>query len=241
MSKLRYKRVVLKLSGESLCSGGSGGFDTRAADYLTGEIQAAVEAGAEIALVIGAGNLLRGKDLQDNPAVARPTADTMGMLATVMNALALRDVLVARGVPACVLSALAMPSICQTYRRRRAMRYLSGGHVTILAGGTGNPFFTTDTGAALRACELAADAVLKATKGDGVFDSEPEIHPTAKKYDRLTYQKVLEDRLGVMDFTAVSMCRDNDIPVIVFSFSKPGNLAAALTGQAVGSLIRNEP
>lgn len=236
----RYRRVLIKLSGESFCRAGHSGIERSAVSYTVGEIQSVLAGGVQVAVVIGAGNLMRGRMLADNPDIQRPTADAMGMLATVMNGLALQDSLEAAGVKAQVMSAIPMPSICESYTRRSAIRCLQEGKVVILVGGTGSPFFTTDTGASLRACELDADVMLKATKVDGVFDSDPEKNPAAKKYVKLTYQKVLTDRLGVMDLSAVTMCMEKKIPIMVFQISKPGNLAAAVHGQAVGTLVSEQ-
>ena len=238
MSKnLRYSRVVMKLSGEMLCSPGGFGIDSPALSMVVQEIASAVEAGAQVAVVVGGGNFMRGRSLEDNPSISRVTADYMGMLATTMNALALRDALEHRGLASEVLGAIFMECICQPVDVRRARALLDEGAVVIFAGGTGRPFVTTDTCAALRACEVGADAVLKATKVDGVYDSDPETNPDAKRYDRLTYQQVLTDQLGVMDLTAISMCMDNSIPIIVFSLSQPGSFAGVLCGKNIGTFV----
>lgn len=238
MSKnLRYSRVVMKLSGEMLCSPGGFGIDSPALSMVVQEIASAVEAGAQVAVVVGGGNFMRGRSLEDNPSISRVTADYMGMLATTMNALALRDALEHRGLASEVLGAIFMECICQPVDVRRARALLDEGAVVIFAGGTGRPFVTTDTCAALRACEIGADAVLKATKVDGVYDSDPETNPDAKRYDRLTYQQVLTDQLGVMDLTAISMCMDNSIPIIVFSLSQPGSFAGVLCGKNIGTFV----
>ncbi|MFW6133129.1 MAG: UMP kinase [Planctomycetota bacterium] len=237
MARGPYKRVLVKLSGEAMCSPGGFGIEPGAVDTAVGEIAQVVEGGAEMAVVIGAGNFIRGKRLADEAPVQRATADYMGMLATVINALALQDALEARGVSTRVLGAITMTAICEPFIRRRAMRHLEKGRVIILAAGTGSPFFTTDTCAALRAQEIGADVLLKATKVDGVFSADPVTHPDAERYEQLSYRDVLTRRLGVMDMTAVSLCMENDLPVVVFQLSKPGNLAAAVAGEDVGTLV----
>jgi len=233
----RTRRVLVKLSGESFCVEGESGFDADALATVVGEIRPVVEAGIELALVVGGGNFVRGRDLAGIPAIHRATADTMGMLATVSNALALRDVLADAGIDADVLSAFPVGGLVETFRRARAVSLLAEGRVVIFGGGTGNPFFTTDTCAALRATEIDADILLKDTKVDGVFDSDPKKYPAACKYDRLTYQQVLEQRLGVMDVAAISLCRERSIPIVVFQLLKLGSLAAAATGREVGTRI----
>lgn len=233
----RYRRVLVKLSGESLCGAGSFGIDGQAVEQVIDELQPVVGLGVQIALVIGGGNILRGRDLSGNPQIQRATADYMGMLATVINALALRDVMESRGVASRVMSAIPMPVVAEPFIRLRAIRHLEKGRVVILAAGTGNPFFTTDTCASLRANELNAEVLLKATKVDGVYDSDPHKNPKARRYDRLTYQQVLEDRLGVMDLTAISMCMERKMPVLVFRLGDKGSLMRAVLGQDVGTLI----
>jgi len=233
----KYKRVVLKVSGESLCTPGGWGIEAAAVESLAGELLPLVGMGVQVALVVGAGNILRGRQLVGAAGVRRATADYMGMMATVINALALRDCLENRGGAAVAMSAIAMPSVCETWNRWDAVEHLRSGRIVILAGGTGNPFLTTDTCAALRACELQAEVVLKATKVDGVFDSDPMSNPQAKRYDKLTYQKVLADNLGVMDLSAVSLCMEAGIPIIVFKLSTPGNLAAVVRGKNIGTIV----
>jgi len=234
---LRYKRVVVKLSGEVLCAPAGFGIDCSAVAMVVEELAAAVRTGAQLAVVIGGGNFLRGRHLQDDSTIQRVTADYMGMLATTMNAIALRDALQHHDIRSEVLGAIAMECICGPVDIRRARAMLDDGVVVILAGGTGRPFVTTDTCAALRACEMGADAVLKATKVDGVYDSDPETNSNAKRYDRLTYQQVLADRLGVMDLTAISLCMDNGIPIVVFKLSKAGNLAGVIRGKGIGTFV----
>ncbi|MGC9453297.1 MAG: UMP kinase [Phycisphaerae bacterium] len=233
----RIKRALVKLSGESFCKPGVGGIEPGAMATLVDEIQPVVEAGTQLALVVGGGNLVRGRDFAANPHIHRATADYMGMLATVINALALQDALESRGIATRVLSAITMTSVCEPFIRRRAVRHLEKGRVVILAAGTGSPFFTTDTCAALRANEISADALLKATKVDGVFDSDPVKNTDAKRFDRLTYRDVLTRQLGVMDLTAISMCMESKLPIIVFALARTGNLAGVVAGEDIGTII----
>ena len=233
----QYKRVLVKVSGEGLCDAGGSGIDAGALGSLADEFLPLVHLGVQVAVVVGGGNVVRGRDLADNPRIRRTTADAMGMLSTVINALALRDALIGSGVAAVALGATEMPPFCERFTTAGAIEHLEAGRVVVLAGGTGNPFFTTDTCAALRALEIEAEVVLKATKVDGVYDSDPVSNPDAKRYDRLTYEKVLGDRLGVMDLTAISMCRENGLPIVVFQLSKAGNLAAAVCGEDVGTTV----
>jgi uridylate kinase len=229
--------VLLKVSGEALCAPDGAGLDSEALSALAGELAAVRRTGVQIALVVGGGNFLRGATLSAAGQVGRAVADSMGMLATVMNALALTEVLRARDVPALAMSAVPMGDLCEPFNRTRAIDALDSGRLVVLGGGTGQPFFTTDTCAALRACQLAADALLKATKVDGVFEADPVTHPGARKFDRLTYAEVLARRLGVMDLAAVSLCMESRIPVIVFRLATKGNLAAAIQGRPVGTTI----
>ena len=240
-----YKRVVLKLSGESFCKPGGFGVDSEAISTVVDQLLGIIQMGVQIGLVVGGGNFVRGRDLEQlgergqtgTVSIHRATADYMGMLATIINALALQDALESRGATTRVQSAIAIPDICEPFLPRRAVRHLGKGETVLFAGGTGNPFFTTDTCAALRARQINAEVLLKATKVDGVFDSDPEKNPNAKKYDRLSYEKVLADKLGIMDLTAISMCMENDIPILVFQLSKEGNLADAVCGKDVGTMI----
>lgn len=232
----RYNRILVKLSGQSL-AGEDSSVDAAAAWAVADEIAPVIEMGVQTAVVIGGGNLIRGRHLADNPHIQRPTADAMGMLATVMNALALRDTFESHRIPARVMSARPTGAVCETFMRDNALAHLDAGRVVILAGGTGNPFFTTDTCASLRALEIGAEVLLKATNVDGVYDSDPASNPDAKRYDRLTYQQVIAQRLGVMDLTAVSMCMENDLPIIVFELSRTGSLAAAVCGDDVGTVV----
>jgi len=218
-----YKRVLLKLSGEALMGDADYGIDPKVISRLAEEIRDVSKRGAEIGVVIGGGNIFRGEGLARS-GMDRVTGDHMGMLATVMNALALQDALERLGNFARVMSAIRINEVCEDYIRRRAIRHLEKGRIVIFAAGTGNPFFTTDTAAALRASEIGADLLLKATKVDGVFDADPMKVPTAKKYERLTFDQVLRDRLGVMDAAAIVMCRDNNIPLRVFNLNQAGEL-----------------
>ena len=236
----KYKRVLIKLSGESLAGPDGVPVDAARAWAVADEIAPVVEMDVQVAIVIGGGNLIRGRDLRANPHVQRPTADAMGMFATVINALALRDTLESHRIPARVMSARPMGPACETFGRDNAIRHLDAGRVVVLAGGTGNPFFTTDTCASLRALEIGAEAVLKATNVDGVYYSDPLKNPDAKRYERLTYQQVLADQLGVMDLTAISMCMENDLPIVVFEFAREGNLARAVRGMNVGTTVGRE-
>jgi uridylate kinase len=232
-----YRRVVLKLSGEALCAPGGFGIDPDRLDALARQLAELQALKVQAAVVIGGGNFLRGRALAETGALARTTADAMGMLATVMNALALGDALARRGTSVRVHAAGPAAGFCEPYVRGRADRQLSEGRLVLLAGGTGSPFFTTDTCAALRACELGADVVLKATKVDGVFEDDPARNPDARKFDRLSYADVLARRLGVMDLAAVSLCMESRIPVIVFRLETPGALPAAVRGEPVGTII----
>lgn len=233
-----YRRIVLKISGECLAAAGpGGGFDADCLAYAAGQIAAVAAGGTQIGVVVGAGNLIRGRSLKDIEAINPATADEMGMLATVMNALALRDALASAGCDAAVASAIPMDTVAQPIRRQALLEQMQSGHVVLLAGGTGSPFCTTDLGAAFRALQLGADAVFKATKVDGVYDRDPAEHANATKYDRLTYEKVLADRLGVMDMAAVGLCMENDVPILIFRFAEAGQLARAAAGENVGTLI----
>lgn len=230
---MKFKRVLLKLSGETLAKEGGTGIDAAALASVVSEIRQARTPGLEIAIVIGAGNIWRGA----GKSVDRVTADSMGMLATVMNSLALRDALITAGIPAGVLTAVEMSRVAETYTADRALGFLSDGGIAILAGGTGNPFFTTDTTAALRAAEIKADAVLKATQVDGVYSDDPKKNPKAVRYETLSFAEAIEKGLKIMDTAAFSLCRENDIPIIVFDFHKPGNLARVLTGEKIGTVV----
>ena len=235
--KAAYRRVLIKVSGEAFCGSGGFGINPSAMEAFATELLPVREMGVQIGLVVGGGNIFRGRSLAEAGLIARPTADAMGMLATVINALALGDALAGRGIETRVMSARPTADVCELFTRRRAIEHLEAGRIVILAGGTGNPFFTTDTCAALRAGEIDAEVLLKATKVDGVFDADPVNNPDAEKFNRLTYGEVLARQLGVMDLSAISMCMESAIPVIVFRMGKPGNLAAAVAGENVGTII----
>jgi uridylate kinase len=236
MSELKYKRVLLKLSGEAL--GGKTGFgiDVDEAESIAARIQKVFEQGVEMAVVLGAGNLWRGKQGLEH-GMDRSTADYMGMLGTVMNSMVLMDCLEKIGVLTRVMSAIEMRAVAEPYIRRRAIRHLEKGRLVIFGAGTGNPFFSTDTAAALRASEIDADVVIKATKVDGVYDADPNKNPGAKKFTRLTYIEVLNRRLEVMDSTAVSLCMENQLPILVLNLWDPEALLRAIHGEQVGTLV----
>ncbi len=234
----RYKRILVKLSGEALMGESDYGIDPVFLKRLAGEIDSVRGAGIEVALVVGGGNLFRGAGLA-RAGMDRVTADQMGMLATVMNSLALQDSLESIGVHVRVMSAIRINEVCEDYIRRRAIRHLEKGRVTIFAAGTGNPFFTTDTAASLRAIEIEAQLLLKATKVDGVYDADPTGNPKARRYERLRYDQVLDDRLNVMDATAIVLCRDHDLPMRVFNLNQADALVRAARGEDVGTLVTN--
>lgn len=235
-SPVQYRRVLLKLSGEALMGDLDYGIEPVVIQRMAAEIATAQKTGVEIAIVIGGGNIFRGAGLA-RAGMDRVTGDYMGMLATVMNALAIQDALESLGVVARVMSAVQIHEVCEDYIRRRAVRHLEKGRVVILAAGTGNPFFTTDTAASLRAIEIGADVLLKATKVDGVYDSDPVGNPGAKRYDTVSFDKVLTDKLMVMDATAIVMCRDNDLPLRVFNLTHDNALVQAMSGDNVGTLV----
>ena len=239
MADLKYKRILLKLSGEAL--GGSSGFgiDVTEAESIASRIKEVREMGVEVAVVIGAGNLWRGKQGLER-GMDRSTADYMGMLATVMNAMALMDALERQNVYTRVMSAIEMRAIAEPYIRRRAVRHLEKGRVVVFGAGTGNPFFSTDTAAALRATEVEAEVVIKATKVDGVYDADPKKNPNAKKFDQLSYIEVLNRRLEVMDSTAITLCMENNLPILVLNLCDSNALLGALRGEAVGTLVSGD-
>src|SRR5262245_7458393 len=236
---LRFKRLCLKLSGEALSGAAEFGVDMAVLARLAGDVKQAVDAGVQMSVVVGGGNIFRGL-AGAAKGMDRATADYMGMLATVMNAIAFQNVLEQLSQPARVLSAIPMPTVCESYVRPKALHHLEEGRVVIFAAGTGNPFFTTDTTAALRAIEMECDAVAKATKVDGVYSADPRRDPNAVRYDRLTYADVLTRDLKVMDGTAIALARDNNLPVIVFSIEEAGNLLKVLRGEARATLIQAE-
>ncbi len=233
---LEYGRILVKLSGEALVGDQGYGIDPDVLIHVAHEIQAVCELQVQCAVVIGGGNIFRGLS-GSTQGMDRASADYMGMLATVMNALALQDALERMGVHTRVLSAISMEEVCEPYIRRRAMRHLEKGRVVIFAAGTGNPYFTTDTAASLRAMEIQADVLFKATKVDGVYDKDPKKHDDAKRYDRISYIDVLSQGLKVMDATAVSLCMDNKMPMCVFDLSGKNNIARAVKGEAVGTFV----
>jgi uridylate kinase len=235
-SGLVYKRLLLKLSGEALMGDGAFGIDMAVCDRLSKDIAEAIAAGAEIAVVVGGGNIFRGL-AGAAKGMERATADYMGMLATVMNALALQNALENANVPARMLSAIPMPTVCESYVRPKALHHIKAGRVVIFAAGTGNPFFTTDTAATLRAIEMDCQAVAKATQVDGVYDSDPRKNANAKRFERLGYADVLARDLKVMDGAAIALARDNALPVIVFSIDEPGNLLKVLRGNGRATVI----
>jgi uridylate kinase len=238
MSRPRFKRILLKLSGEALMGDGAFGIDPETVARMAGEVKAAKAAGYELCLVIGGGNIFRGI-AGAAKGLDRTTGDYMGMLATIMNALAMQNALEQLGVETRVQSAIPMATVCEPYIRRRAARHLEKGRIVIFAAGTGNPFFTTDSGAALRAAEMNCDALFKGTSVDGVYDADPKKVATAKRYETLSYSTVLSDDLKVMDASAVALCRDNNIPIIVFSIREPGNLARVLAGDGISTIVQN--
>jgi uridylate kinase len=236
MEGLKYHRILLKLSGEALANDGGSGIDPQCANDIARRVRDVREMGVDVAIVIGAGNLWRGR-VGLNQGMDQATADYMGMLATVMNALALMDALESQGVFTRVMSAIEMRSVAEPFIRRRAIRHLEKGRVVILGGGTGNPYFTTDTAAALRATELCCDVLIKATKVDGVYDSDPKKNPGAKRFDYISYMDALSQRLQVMDSTALSLCMDNKMPILVLNLFDETALTGALKGEKIGTLV----
>jgi uridylate kinase len=234
----RYRRILLKLSGEALMGTGDYGIDPEILRRIASEIVEVIERGTQVAVVIGGGNIFRGAGLA-RAGMDRVTADHMGMLATVINALAMQDSLEGLGAHARVMSALQVNEVCEDYIRRRAIRHLEKGRVVIFAAGTGNPFFTTDTAASLRGIEVGADVLLKATKVNGIYTDDPVRNPAATRYTRLTFDKVLNDRLMVMDATAIVMCRDNNLPLQVFNLHNAGDLLKIIDGDDVGTVVAN--
>ena len=237
MSKLAYRRILLKLSGEALMGDEDYGIDPKIIHRIAAEVMEAQQAGCEIALVVGGGNIFRGAGLAAG-GMDRVTGDHMGMLATVINALAMADAIEKQGGFARVMSAIKINDVCEDYIRRRAIRHLEKGRLVIFAAGTGNPFFTTDSGAALRAIEIGADLLLKATKVDGIYNKDPKKHPDAVRYDTLTYDEVINNGLEVMDTAAFALARDSDLPLRVFDMSQPGELLRILQGEPIGTLVR---
>jgi len=236
---MRYHRILLKLSGEALMGQGTHGIDPAVIQRLAEEIHAVGERGAQIGIVVGGGNLLRGAGLAER-GMNRVTGDHMGMLATVMNALALQDAIEKTGSGCRVMSALAMAQVCEDYSSRAAIRHLEKGRVVVFAAGTGNPFFTTDSAASLRAIEINADIMLKATKVDGVYTADPVTNPDATRFDQISYDDALTRKLGVMDATALVLCSEHAMPVRVFNMFEPGQLGRIVDGQDIGTLVQQE-
>jgi len=237
MAGIRYKRALLKLSGEALMGDTEFGISTDVLNYVAGEVKQVVEMGLEVGLVIGAGNIFRGV-AGASKGMDRSTADNMGMLATVINSLAMQDALERNGIVTRVMSAFAMPSVCEPYIRRRAIRHLEKGRVVVCAAGIGTPYFTTDTAAVIRALEIEADLICKATRVDGVYDKDPLVHDDALKYDSLSYADVLKKGLRVMDAAAISLARDNNIPIIVLNLKIAGNIKKAIIGEQIGTIVQ---
>ncbi|MGA4643568.1 UMP kinase [Limisphaera sp. 4302-co] len=235
-AKPKYRRILLKLSGEALGGPQGQGIDPDAVHQMAEQIREVRDLGVQVVVVLGGGNIFRGLS-GSQKGIERATADYMGMLATVINALALQDALEQLGVPTRVQSAITMHQIAEPFIRRRAVRHLEKGRVVIFGGGTGNPYFSTDTAAALRANEIGAEVILKATKVDGIYDRDPKLHPDARRFDRITYLEALQRQLKVMDSTAFSLCMDNKMPIIVFDLFKPHNLKKVVLGRKVGTLV----
>ncbi len=233
-----YRRVLLKLSGEALQGDGDFGIDAKVLNRLAADVLACTQLGVQVALVIGGGNLFRGASLAADAGMDRVTGDHMGMLATVMNALAMQDAIEKIGLKVRVMSAIRINQVCEDYIRRRAVRHLEKGRVVIFAAGTGNPFFTTDSAASLRAIEIGADVLFKATKVDGVYAADPMKHPDAERYTRLSYDEVIARQLMVMDTTAVVLCRDHDMPLRIFDVNAPDALVKAVRGEDIGTLVQ---
>jgi len=237
MADPHYKRALLKLSGEALMGDTDFGISTEVLNYVAGEVKQVVEMGLEVGLVIGAGNIFRGV-AGASKGMDRSTADNMGMLATVINSLAMQDALERHGIVTRVMSAFPMPSVCEPYIRRRAIRHLEKGRVVVCAAGIGTPYFTTDTAAVIRALEIEADLICKATRVDGVYDKDPLAYPDAVKFDALSYSDVLKKSLKVMDAAAISLARDNNIPIIVLNLKIPSNIKKAISGEQVGTIVQ---
>lgn len=237
---MKKTRLVLKVSGESFSKPGEFGISSEELNTIAKEITNAKSSHIDLAVVVGGGNMIRGASLAKNTRMDQGTTDYMGMLGTVINGLALKDACESLGFPARLMSALEMPAVAEPYLRNRAKRHFEKGRILILAAGTGNPFFTTDTCAALRGVELEADLLLKATKVDGIYDQDPEKNSTAKKFETLSYTEAIEKELKVMDLTALSMCMENNLPIVVFNFKVPGNIAQAVNGKSIGTFVSND-
>lgn len=239
MSSLKYKRILLKLSGESLMGPEKFGIDSKVLEFFALEVKKVHDLGAEIGLVIGGGNIYRGLSA-DSQGIDRATGDYMGMLATMINSLALQNAIEKVGITTRLMSAIKMEAISEPYIRRRAIRHLEKGRVVIMGAGTGHPYFSTDTAASLRAVEIEADVIIKGTRVDGVFDSDPEKNPDANKFNAINYMDMLKKNLRVMDLTAVSLCQENDLPMVVFNMDVPDNLSKLVLGESIGTVINNE-
>jgi len=239
MAVAQYKRVLLKISGESLCERGGSGIDGDALESIAQHVMKIARLGPEVCVVVGAGNILRGATFSEESRIPRNTADYMGMLATIINACALQETLEKIGQPTRVLSAIEVSAICEKFIRRRALHHFQKGRVVILAGGTGNPFFTTDTCAALRASELDVDLLIKATTVNGVYDSDPKINPNAKMYTELSYDDILQKNLKVIDHAAISLCRENGVPLVVLNIFDEDNIERVILGERVGTLVHD--
>jgi uridylate kinase len=237
MSKLKYKRVLLKLSGESLAGKNEFGIDNKVLEFFGEEVKKVHDEGVELGIVIGGGNIYRGLSASDQ-GIDRVTGDQMGMLATLVNSLALQNAIEKKGIFTRLMSSIKIEEIAEPYIRRRALRHLEKGRVVIFGGGTGHPYFSTDTAASLRAVEIQADAIIKGTRVDGVYDSDPEKNPAAFKFSNISYLDVLKKNLQVMDLTAVSLCQENDLPMVVFNMDVPDNLLKLVKGENVGTVIR---
>jgi uridylate kinase len=234
---MKYQRILLKLSGEALMGDQEYGIHAEVLQSIANEVASVVKAGVEVAIVVGGGNIFRGLKEATSRGMDRASADYVGMLATVMNALTLQDALERMQIPTRVQTAIAMQEVAEPYIRRRAMRHLEKGRVVIFGAGSGNPFFTTDTTAALRAAEINADVIFKATKVDGIYDSDPKVNPQAQRYVSLSYQDVLTKDLRVMDTTAIALCKENTIPIVVFDLTTAGNIYRAVSGEAIGTVV----
>ena len=239
MSSIKFKRVLLKLSGESLMGSKGFGISAEVLDFFSEEARKVHEVGVELGIVIGGGNIYRGLSA-NHQGIHRATGDQMGMLATMINSLALQNAIEKKGIHTRLMSAIKMEEIAEPYIRRRAIRHLEKGRIVILGAGTGHPYFSTDTAASLRAVEIGADIIVKGTRVDGVYDSDPEKNPNAVKYDKISYLDILKKNLRIMDLTAVSLCQENDLPMMVFNMDIPGNLLRLVMGENVGTLIDNE-
>jgi uridylate kinase len=236
-----FRRVLLKLSGESFCRPGEGGIDVEETSRIARQASRVAAKGVEVAIVVGGGNILRGASLRGSPVIKEATAHYMGMTATVINGLALQDALESLGCETRLMTTIHMQEVAEPFIRRRALNHLAHGRVIILATGTGSPFVTTDTAAALRGKELGVEVILKATRVDGVYSADPEKNPHAVRYEALSYNKVLRDNLNVMDMTAIGMCMENALPILVFNFKKEGNIERAIAGEPIGTWVANTP